>query len=326
MPKYLLLVLVFVCSSCFNDSKIHINGKTMGTTYSIKAFGENLDQAQIKSEIDDFLYAYNLRFSTYVENSELSLLNLAPTNKAIQISQELMTVIRKAKTIYVKTGGMYDVTVGPLVNRWGFGPASKKGRPTGNEVSLIHQRVGMDNLKIEGDSVIKLKSIYIDLSSIAKGDGVDKVAKLLETKFKIKNYFVEIGGEVRVSGSKDDRGPWRVGIEKPESKEVSGLQKILVLRNESIATSGSYRNFIKYGDSVFSHVINPLTGYPVKHKTISVSVLAKDCATADAWATAFMSLGVEKSLDIAKKEGLKAFFLVKEDGAIKEYKTTSFGY
>jgi thiamine biosynthesis lipoprotein len=326
MPKYLLLALVFICTSCFNDSKIHINGKTMGTTYSIKAFGENLNQVKLKSEVDDFLYAYNLKFSTYIENSELSLLNLAPTNKAIQISEELMTVIKKAKAIYKKTNGMYDVTVGPLVNRWGFGPVSKKGRPTDKEVSLIRQRVGMDNLIIKGDSVVKLKSIYIDLSSIAKGDGVDKIAKLLENKFKIKSYFVEIGGEVRVSGSKDDRGPWRVGIEKPESIKASGLQKVLVLRNESIATSGSYRNFVKYGDSVFSHVINPLTGYPVKHKTISVSVLAKDCATADAWATAFMSLGVEKSLDIAKKEGLKAFFLVKENGSIKEYKTTSFGY
>lgn len=326
MPKFLFLFLIFTLSSCFNDTKIHINGKTMGTTYSIKAYGDGLNQDKIKSDVDDFLYAYNFRFSTYIEKSELSLLNLAPTNKPIQISDELMQVIKKAKVIYEKSNGMYDVTVGPLVNRWGFGPLSKKGQPTDSEINLINQRIGMDNLKIQGDSVIKLKSIYIDLSSIAKGDAVDKVAKLIETKFKISNYFVEIGGEVRVAGYKDDRGPWRVGIEKPELATSTGIQKILVLRNESIATSGSYRNFVKYGDSVFSHVINPLTGYPVKHKTISVSVLAKDCATADAWATAFMSLGVEKSLDIAKKEGLKAFFLVKENGSIKEYKTTSFGY
>lgn len=325
MPKFLLLSLFFAVS-CLQNSKVHINGKTMGTTYSIKAFGSDIDQDKLKSEVDDFLYAYNFRFSTYVAKSELSLLNLAPTNKPIQISEELMQVIKKAKIIFDKTNGMYDVTVGPLVNRWGFGPVSKKGRPSDQEVSLIMQRVGMDNLKIEGDSVVKLKSISIDLSSIAKGDGVDKVAKLLEEKFKINNYFIEIGGEVRVAGSKDDRGPWRVGIEKPELGKAAGLQKILILKDESIATSGSYRNFVKFGDTIFSHVINPTTGFPVKHKTISVSVISKSCAIADAWATAFMSLGVEKSLEIAKKEGLKAYFLVKENGSLKEYKTTSFGY
>ncbi len=325
MPKYILLILLF-CISCSRNSKLHITGQTMGTTYSIKAYGKDLDEKLVKKEIDEFLINYNKIFSTYIEDSELSIINKADINKSLKVSSELFELLKKAQSIYIKTNGMYDVTVGPLVNRWGFGPVTKSGRPSSKEVRELLNKSGMESLLIENDKILKKKNIYIDLSSIAKGDGVDKVSKILENKFKIKDYFVEIGGEVRVSGKKDDRGPWRVGIEKPEYLQGSGLQKIITLSSESIATSGSYRNFIKYGESIFSHIVDPITGMPVTHKTISVSVIAKDCAIADAWATAFMSIGAEKSLELAKKEGLKAYFLVKENDKIVEYKTDNFRY
>ena len=325
MAKYILFISLLMIS-CSSDESFELAGDTMGTTYSVKGYSQGVDEALLKKEIESFLKAYNYRFSTYIDNSELSLVNKAPVGKKLQVSEELLTLIKKAKSIYSKTSGYYDITVGPLVNRWGFGPLTEKGKPSRSEINKLLSTTGMESLKILESAIIKKKDIYIDLSSIAKGDGVDGVARLLETKFKIKNYFVEIGGEVRVRGEKPNNQDWKVGIEKPALVKGSGIQKIISLKNESIATSGSYRNYKKYGDSVFSHLINPKSGYPVKHKTISVSVISRDCAIADAWATAFMAMGASKSIEIAEKEGLKVYFLVKENGNIKEYTTTKFGY
>ena len=325
MAKYILFISLLMIS-CTSSELFELTGQTMGTTYSVKGFSKGIDKSLLKKEIESFLKAYNNKFSTYIDSSELSLINKAPVGKKLKVSSELLSLIKKAKTIYNKTSGYYDITVGPLVNRWGFGPLTDKGKPSSSEVSEILSKTGMDNLEIFESAIVKKSDIYIDLSSIAKGDGVDGVARVLEDKFNIKDYFVEIGGEVKVRGEKPNKQNWKIGIEKPALAKGSGIQKIISLENQSIATSGSYRNYKKYGDSVFSHLINPKTGYPVDHKTISVSVISEDCAIADAWATAFIAMGVQKSLKIAKKEGLKVYFLVKENGKIKGYTTSNFGY
>lgn len=313
------LILFMFLLSCSGPNLYKISGETMGTTYSISFYSDVDISLKLKKDIDRFLYEYNYRFSTYIEKSELSLVNQAPVNNELQISDELMSLIKKAYSIYEKSDGMYDVTVGPLVNRWGFGPVKIKGIPSAEEIKKLKNIAGMNLIEFKRDSIIKRKDIYIDLSSIAKGDAVDKVSALIKNKFNIKSSFVEIGGEVKVLGNKTDGSRWKIGIETPNKIQGSGVRKIVELKDQSIATSGSYRNYKKYGDKVFSHLIDPKTAYPVKHKTISVSVIHDSCAQADAWATAFMSIGVEKGLNLAKKEGLKVFFLVKENKEIKEY-------
>ncbi|MCT4641663.1 MAG: FAD:protein FMN transferase [Bacteriovoracaceae bacterium] len=319
MKYILLLSLLFSCTK--KENLIAISGKTMGTTYSIKAYTD-VSNEQVKSAVDKLLRDYNQIFSTYIKTSELVQLNQASLNDQHQISYDLFKVLKLSKHIFNKTNGHYDVTIGPLVNRWGFGPIKEKGKPSKKEVKELLKKSGSNFELIAPYYIKKRKNMFIDLSSIAKGDGVDKVAYLLKDKFQVKSFFVEIGGEVFAMGKKADGSSWKVGVEKPSLlKGQGGLQRVIELNKEAIATSGSYRNFIKYGDKVFSHTIDPKTGYPVDHKTISVSVISKTCALADAWATALMSLGHTKGIQVAKKEGLKVIFLVKQDEIIKEIST-----
>jgi len=170
---------------------------------------------------------------------------------------------------------------------------------------------------------LKTKNLYLDMSAIAKGFGVDELVKYLEYN-GYRNFLVEIGGEIRTRGQKADGGRWMVGIEGPSEKLGEKLAKVVPLENLAMATSGSYRNYVKYGDEIFNHTIDPKTGRPAKHQTVSVTVLHEYCADADAWATALMSMGSEKGLDLANKNDLMVLFQVKNGDEISQISTTEF--
>lgn len=321
--KFIALTLIILIQISCSKSKdlIHLTGSTMGTYYSVKLYSDQ-DKENLKVQVEEVLKEVNQVFSTYITDSEISRIN--QSSGEIEITPVFKEVLDLSLKINNESNGAFDPTVGPLVNLWGFGPNKERLKPSDKEIQKALENSGLNKLKIKENKLIKpSKEIYIDFSAIAKGQGVDDLGLVLESR-GITDYLVEIGGEVRARGKKPDGKSWLVGIEKPSEKLGEAIQKVIKLDNLSIATSGGYRNYLKYGDKVFTHTIDPKTGYPVTHKLVSVSVLHKDCAVADAWATALMVLGDEKGLDIANRTGLKAYFLVKKDKDFIELKTENF--
>lgn len=300
----------------------------MGTTYHITVVkgDKQPPSALSQSEIDELLLEVNASFSTYIDSSEVSTLNLYKGIEGQSKTPEFVALLEEAQRINLLTGGAYDITVGPLVNLWGFGPSFKEDDIPSNE--LIEQalsNVGFDSISIDADNglVRKLKpEVYVDFSSIAKGYGVDQLADFIESK-GYSNYMVEIGGEMRVNGHNPKGTRWRIAIEKPESS-TRAIHKIIHITDIAMATSGDYRNFFLKDGVRFSHTINPKTGKPVRHNLASVTVLNESAATADALATAFMVLGEKKGYDLAMKRELPVFFLVKQRDGFNELMTPAF--
>lgn len=287
--------------------KIALQGSTMGTTYSVKyldAQGRNL-----KPGVDSLLQAFNMSLSTYIPESEISRFNQEALLK--YESPFFYPVLKKSREIYLKTDGAFDPTVGPLVNAWGFGPEGRQTPPDAL-VDSLKLLVSYDSVFFDSIAVCKMKKgMKLDFSAIAKGYGVDVVADYIQSK-GIDNLFVEIGGEVVARGVNDQGEPWQVGVNVPteDPEQQSRPQAIVALKNQAIATSGNYRNFYEKEGVKYSHTISPVTGRPVRHSLLSASVLAPDCMTADAYATAFMVMGIEKAKEVlAQEEELDAYFI-----------------
>jgi thiamine biosynthesis lipoprotein len=316
-----LLSFLFIFLSCSSPSKpINFEGETMGTYYRIKTFGTESPE-DLKVEVDKFLRLYNNIFSTYIPDSEVSRINNSKF-KHNKISESLLKVLELSSQISKKSYGYFDITVAPLVNSWGFGPTGKQKKPTEKEIEILLKRVGHTKVSVKENRFHKPLDMKIDLSAVAKGFGVDELVKFLEYR-GYKDLLVEIGGESRTRGRKADGSYWSIGIEGPSEKLGSKIVKIIPLNNMSMATSGSYRNYLKYGDKVFSHTINPITGQPVTHTTISVTIISEYCADADAWATGLMSMGYEKGLDLASKYNLLVYFQIKEGSKISTLSSKS---
>lgn len=311
-----IVLLAFLVSCTAQDKLVTVEGETMGTYYRIKGLTSK-DPQELKKKVDKFLVLFNDIFSTYIDSSEINKVNKDKLNK-IKVSKSFERMLILSQEIYKKSEGYFDITVSPLVDLWGFGPDGKRKKPSQAEIESAKKNIGGGLYKIDDRYLEKLKPITLDMSAIAKGFGVDELMKFLEFQ-GLRNFLVEIGGEVRAQGFKDPKNktPWVIGIEGPSESLGRKIIKAVKLNSMAMATSGSYRNYIKYGDEVFNHTINPKTGYPVNHQTISVSVLEEYCADADAWATALMSMGVEKGLEIAKRYGLKVLFQFKENNEVK---------
>ena len=263
--------------------------------------------------------------STYISDSEISRFNSHRSLEPVDVSDGFEEVLSLALAISSRSQGAFDVTVGPLVNLWGFGP---EDAPEAVDEAVLEEtlsRVGFAHLALSNGAVAKSNpALEVDFSAIAKGWGVDQLADLLVEK-NHQDFLVEIGGEVRASGLNPENQPWRLGIEKPLIGERE-VHHVVELKNQAMATSGDYRNFVGEGAQRRSHSIDPRTGRPVAHSLASVSVVAADCASADAWATALTVLGPEEGFEIAEKEGIVAFFLVREnDGSFSEKTTAAFG-
>jgi FAD:protein FMN transferase len=300
--------------------RIALQGSTMGTSYSVRyldAQGRNL-----KPGIDSLLLAFNNSLSTYIPDSEISRFNQDALLK--YESPFLYPVLQKSKEVYQKTGGAFDPTVGPLVNAWGFGPQGRQ-TPSASLVDSLRRLVSYDSIFFDSLAVCKLKQgVQLDFSAIAKGYGVDVVADYIRSR-GIEHLFVEIGGEVVAQGLNDRGTPWQVGINVPSEDpgEQAQPQAIVSLRDRALATSGNYRNFYEKGGIKYSHTISPVSGQPVRHSLLSASVIAADCMTADAYATAFMVMGMEKARQLLDREPeLQAYFIYSDaDGKLQSWAT-----
>lgn len=315
--------------SCAQENKsisYSISGSTMGTSYSVKFIDsdEKVILAKIQTKVDSVLNVVNQQMSTYIKNSEISLFNSLKDTSWFKVSKDVALVMHEARKLYEDTDGIYDITVGPIVNLWGFGPdLSTNSIPSNKEIRKVKQKVGASKLFVDTDKSRIRKSIpdlYCDLSSIAKGFGVDKIGLLLE-KYKITNYMVEIGGEVRTKGLNENKENWRIGISTPLS---NGLQKIISLTDISVATSGDYLNYFEKNGIRYSHLIDIRTGRPIKHSLASVSVLHANCSTADAIATAINVMGPDLGYKFALEKKLPIFMIVREGQEFIEKMTPQF--
>lgn len=300
---------------------MRVEGTTMGVVkYQIK-YQDSLKR-NFKKEIDSILVAFNQSLSTYIPDSEISTFNQNQKGFAFG-SAYFYPVLEKSQEVYEVSQGSFDPTVGPLVNSWGFGNKKIEKKPTPEQVDSLKQLVGFEKVSFTKDSVLKAQAeIELNFSAIAKGYAIDVVAQFLETK-QIKNYLVEIGREVLCKGLNAQKETWTIGIINPLYKEAGQkqLQAKVKLENRALASSGNYENYWEEDGKKYAHIIDPKTGYPVKHSLLSASVFAPDCMTADAYATAFIVLGLKESKDIIESQkDLDAFLIyADEEGNLKTY-------
>ena len=312
------LLAVFVLAGCSDLSKkqlVGFDGSTMGTSYSLRWVAKDDRQlAEIQQAAEERLALINQQMSTYISESEVSRFN-ALSSGEMPVSAELAGLVQRSQAISEQTGGAFDITVGPLVSLWGFGPEGRVvSTPSADKIASLRTRVGYHKLRVNQNppSISKPTNLQIDLSAIAKGYAVDQLASLLVGK-GINNYLVEIGGEIKLSGNKPNGESWRIAIEAPLTAERVA-QQVLPISNIAMATSGDYRNYFEENGVRYSHTINPLTGAPIKHALVSVTVLHPSCADADALATALMVMGNKEGVEFAKRHDLAAYFLIKAQG------------
>ncbi|GAB5404027.1 MAG: hypothetical protein Aurels2KO_22580 [Aureliella sp.] len=297
----------------------------MGTTYTLKYMPvtDGPSKEEVEQAVDTELAEVNAQMSTYIASSELSQFNNSSSTEWFEVSPDLVQVIEQAQKLSATTGGAFDVTVGPLVDLWGFGPSrSRDSVPSEHEISDALQLCGIEHLSTRPmPPAIKkaIPSLRVDLSAIAKGHGVDRVAAELE-RMGIRSYFIEIGGEIRAAGAKTHDSPWRAGVEKP-IEDGRELLSAVDLADEALATSGNYRNFYEADGKKYWHTLDPRTGLPARSSVLQASVKAKTCAEADAIATAMMVLG-EEGLKLAEEQGWSVMLVFASLGSDIEIRAT----
>jgi len=321
------LASLLVLSGCEKPvEQVHISGPTMGTTYNIKYLPQDGIPSSdvLHKEVDRLLEQVNDQMSTYRKDSELSRFNQYQDTAPYEVSEQTATVVREAIRLNHLTQGALDVTVGPLVNLWGFGPEARpEVVPSDEELAERRANIGIHHLKVDGNHLSKdLPHLYVDLSTIAKGWGVDVVADYIQSQ-GVENYMVEVGGEIRLKGVNREGVGWRIAIEKPTVDERT-IQEIIEPGDYAIATSGDYRNYFERDGIRYSHIIDPKTGRPISNRVVSVTVLDKSCMTADGLATGLMVLGDDKGMEIAEQNNIPVFMIVKTDDGFEEVSSTAF--
>lgn len=317
----ILLAVAFLFSCNKKSDYVSFGGFTQGTTYSISY--ESPELINYQSEIEVLLAEFDTSLSTYNPKSVITGINM---NQSDNTDHFINVVLEKAKEIYSISNGAFDITVAPLVNAWGFGFKNKE-EMTNAKVDSILEFVGFNLIQFNDSNISKSDPrIMLDMNAIAQGYSVDVVADFLEEK-GITNYLVEIGGEVKTKGINSKGKDWKIGIDKPfDNNNIPGenLQAIVKLSNKSLATSGNYRKFYERDGIKYSHTINPKTGYPVTHSLLSATVVANDCITADAYATAFMVMGIEEAYKLASKLcDIEAYFIYSDENGDYQEKLTS---
>ena len=292
-------------------------GFIFGTVYQITYQSDE----DLKAEIEERLHMVDNSLSPFNKHSVITAVN---NNDSVVLDSMFVEVFRMAEEIANQTGGAFDISVAPLVNAWGFG-FKNKIEPTDAAIDSIRRFIGFDKVRLSDDNppvVLKKDDrLMLDCGAIAKGYGVDQVAALLRER-GIKNFMVDIGGEVVVSGKNPKMNKWRIGINKPEEDSLSlnnELEAVLMLENQALATSGNYRNFYYKGGKRYAHTIDPRSGKPVQHNILSASVIAPNCALADAYATSFMVMGLDSALKFCKNHReIEGYFICSgNDGKYK---------
>ncbi len=305
--------------------QVSFSGQTMGTVYNIKYLDE--EERSFKTGVDSLLEAFNKSVNHYLPESEISRFNHQDSSQQNTSDPDTLyfessffyPVLQKSREVVEATNGAFDPTVAPLVNAWGFGPEGGE-LPDSLAVDSLLALVGFEKIIFDQDYVTKTQPhVQLNFSAIAKGYGVDVMADYLSSK-GIKNMMVEIGGEVVCKGVNNRGEVWRIGIDDPV--QSGNMPAAIAIHDQAIATSGDYRNFYERDGKRYSHTIDPETGYPVKHSVLSVSVIADDCMTADAYATAFMVMGLEKSRKVLEAHpSLDVLILYDDAGTTKTFQT-----
>lgn len=326
--KYLLYsflsFLLFV--SCSGDERVaytQVKGNAQGTTFNIVYDDPN--KTDYSNEIDSVFRVIDRSMSLWDSLSTITKLNAS--DSGLVVDSHFANVYLISKNIYERTHGSFDITMGPLIKSWGFIRKNQLPVPPPEEIEAKKKNVGMSFFVLEKDFMRKLNPLAeIDMNAVAQGYSVDVLAKFLELK-GIKNYLVEVGGELKTAGVNQFNQAWNVGIEKPDfnsSFSKNSIKAVVGLSNKSLATSGSYRKFIEVDGKKYSHTIDPTTGSPVTHNLLSVTVIADNCADADAYATAFMVMGRDSAMGIAQREKLEVYCIFDEDGTLKTQATKGF--
>ncbi len=314
-PAIILITLftIFLLSrGRFRNEYIKIAGFTQGTSYHITY--EDRHRINLKPEIDSLLADFDQSLSTYIPSSIISRVNLNEPD--VKVDKLFTTVFDKAYEVYQNTSGAFDITIAPIANVWGFGFTEKADVDSAMIDSLL-QYIGMNKVRLKNSKVVKTcPQVMLNVNAIAQGYSVDIISTYLEKK-GIHNYLVEIGGEIKAKGKNPTNKWWRVGVDKPVDNNLlpgASLQSVLQLKNCALATSGNYRKFYEKDGTKYVHSINPKTGYPVISNLLSVTVKANDCMTADAYATAFMVMGLEKTKEfLAKYNELQAYLIYSDE-------------
>jgi FAD:protein FMN transferase len=324
MKLYCLLIVSLILFSCKKENTtVQFSGEAQGTTYQI-IYVDN-ENNNYQREIDSIFMVIDKSMSLWDSTSIITGINKNDT--ATEVDHHFAIVFRRAQQVSEKTHGAFDITVAPLVKGWGFG-LTRAAEMDSAMVDSLRQYVDYRQVKLKDGKIIKTKeNIQIDFNAIAQGYTVDVIAEFLEQN-KIKNYLIEVGGELRARGKKTDGNYWRIGIDKPlasSHEQNRELQTILELKDKSLATSGNYRKFYEKDGMKYSHTIDPATGYPVTHNLLSVSVIADNCMMADAYATAFMVMGTEKTQKfLSLHSELDAFLIYGEEEDISVWSTSGF--
>lgn len=326
MKNLLLIALTFALFSCENELenlKI-IEGNAIGTTFSIRYL--DTSAVTFDTKIDSLVKAVNKSLSTYIPSSDISKINSGDTTIVVDTFFE--EIFLKSEKIFAETNGAFDPTVGILVNAWGFGPENAIKDLDSVKIKELLNFVGFNKVSLHNRKVKKLyPEIYFDFNAIAKGFLVDIVGRLFE-QYSIENYMVEIGGEIRARGLNQHGEFWRIAIENPNEDDTRSFATTIQLNNESMATSGNYRKYRTTEDGIkYVHTINTKTGYATESNLLSASVISEtDCADVDAYATAFMAMGLDESKKFLEKHNeLKAFLIyANEKGELQTFKSLNF--
>ncbi|MFI1772510.1 FAD:protein FMN transferase [Thalassobellus citreus] len=317
MNRILLILFCVAFFSCKQDSKkdpeqpfknTFIEGSVFGTFYQVTYDSK----VNYEKQLDSLFYVINKSMSTYQVNSDISKIN---RNEAVDVDIHFKNVFKTSKEIFTETEGAFDPTIGALVNAWDFGPEGKVIDLDSLKINKLMLSVGFDKASIVENKIVKPSDAFIDFNAIAKGYGVDVVGRYLESQ-NVENYLVNIGGELRAKGENvSSKNLWKVGVENPNFDGSQSINKVVFLKDKSMATSGTYRKFkVDENGNRYAHIIDTKTGYPSKTNLLSISVIADDCMTADAYATAFKAMGIEKIKDFLKKHPeLKVFLIFEND-------------
>lgn len=310
-----------VLTGCMDGGFEQYSGETMGTYYRVTADCPG----DVASAIEAELRAVNAEMSTYIADSELSRFNAGPLDTWLPVSAALVEVVDASLSLSRMSEGAFDVTVGPLVNLWGFGPEARHGLPDAATIAAAQARVGYAALsaQTEPPALRKSKDVYVDLSAIAKGHGVDRVVHRLQQS-GCGDLLVDIGGEVRARGHNPDGNPWRIGVEVPDPARTGAVQRVVRVADAALATSGDYRNFFDADGRRYSHTIDPKTGAPVTHRLASVTVVHESTMWADGYATLIDVLGPDAGLEFAKRHDLAVLLIVRTDAGFEERYTPAF--
>ena len=311
------LLAVLALGACEGaPDKVTLQGQTMGTYWRVSYLAEGgaPAPAAVKTQLEDALVAVNASMSTWDPQATISLFNNGESLEPFPIEPAFATVVAAAQAVSAASGGAFDVTVGPLIDLWGFGAGGERRAvpPSTEAIGEAQARVGFGKLVVRADPPSLQRTapgVEVDLSALAKGYGVDVLAAVLG-EAGLGNYLVDIGGEVRARGVNDRGVPWRIGVEVPDPSARGLVQEALPLKDLSLATSGDYRNFFEADGVRYSHTIDPRTGYPIPQRVASVTVAHPEALWADAWATAMNVLGPEAGLALAERQKLPVLFIL----------------